>query len=293
MVAFADAMKNVPSITGERTGGLFGAIVGFFGGDKVMPWAKVLEFQAITLDTAKIKNNSEAMVAFADAMKNVPSITGERTGGLFGAIASFFGGDKVMPWDKLREFGDAKINAENVVKNAQALSSFGNALKAFQGGSEATANISISDGLIKNLGRLSAIGADGLKSTASGLQSIADVTNLVPILTSLNSLDATKLVSYNTALKDLTKTLEALNKELAKENKGGLFGMGDSKANAGDLLKNISVNTSQGAGNSEQLSGIMSQVLEVLKQMKEIDDKIEKNTKGFGSDISVRDVTSM
>ena len=233
------------------------------------------------------------MAAFGDALSKVPEVKSERTGGLMGAISSFFGGGQVMPWDRLREFGDARINAEKVVKNAQALSSFGNALKAFQGGSEATANISISDGLIRNLGRLSTINADGLVSTAAGLQSIADVKNLAPILTGLNSLDATKLVSYNTALKDLTKTLEALNKELAKENKGGMFGMGDSKANAGDLLKNISLNTSQGAGNSEQLSGIMSQVLEVLKQMKEVDDKIEKNTKGFGSDISVRDVTSM
>ena len=293
VLAYGEAIKNFPqSPSASVFTSLKDGIIGLLGGSTDV-LAPIKAFNNITLDPAKIKLNAEAMAAFGDALSKVPEVKSERTGGLMGAISSFFGGDQVMPWDRLREFGDAKINAEKVVKNAQALSSFGNALKAFQGGSEATSNISISDSLIKNLGRLSTINADGLVSTAAGLQSIADVRNLAPILTSLNSLDATKLVSYNTALKDLTKTLEALNKELAKENKGGMFGMGDSKANAGDLLKNISLNTSQGAGNSEQLSGIMSQVLEVLKQMKEVDDKIEKNTKGFGSDISVRDVTSM
>jgi hypothetical protein len=293
VLAYGEAIKNFPqSPSASVFTSLKDGIIGLLGGSTDV-LAPIKAFNNITLDPAKIKLNAEAMAAFGDALSKVPEVKSERTGGLMGAISSFFGGDQVMPWDRLREFGDAKINAEKVVKNAQALSSFGNALKAFQGGSEATSNISISDSLVKNLGRLSTINADGLVSTAAGLQSIADVRNLAPILTSLNSLDATKLVSYNTALKDLTKTLEALNKELAKENKGGMFGMGDSKANAGDLLKNISLNTSQGAGNSEQLSGIMSQVLEVLKQMKEVDDKIEKNTKGFGSDISVRDVTSM
>jgi hypothetical protein len=38
----------------------------------------------------------------------------------------------------------------------------------------------------------------------------------------------------------------------------------------------------------------MTQVLEVLRQMKDLDDKIEKNTKNMGgSDISSRNVTVM
>jgi len=69
--------------------------------------------------------------------------------------------------------------------------------------------------------------------------------------------------------------------------------MGDSRANAGDILKNISVNTSTGAGNTEQLNGTMTRMVELLQQMKEISDKIEKNTKrGTGVDVANRDVTS-
>jgi hypothetical protein len=292
--AFAEAMSNIPTVNGERTGGLIGAVANFFMGSQQVPWAQAVAFGQLTLPVDKIKTNAEAMAAFGDALSKVPQIDGTRSGGLLEGLRSFFGGSQQMPWDSMRQFGELRIDAQRIKANAEAMAAFGNALNAFKGGGQGTANLSIPPDSVASLGRLATIGSNGgLQQTAAGLQSIANVQNLQTTLTALNGLDATKLSSYNTALRDLTRTLADLNKELANENRGGLFGMGDSKANAGDILKNISVNTSTGAGNTEQLNGTMTRMVELLQQMKEISDKIEKNTKrGTGVDVANRDVTS-
>ena len=292
--AFAEAMTNIPVVSGERTGGLIGAVGSFFLGSQQVPWAQAVAFGQLTLPVDKIKTNAEAMAAFGEALSKMPAVDGRRTGGLLEGIKSFFGGGQQMPWDSLKQFGEMRIDAPKIKLNAEALAAFGNALDAFKSGGQGTANISIPTDAVANLARLGAIGAQGtLQQTASGLQAIANVQNLQTTLTSLNSLDATKIVSYNTALKDLTKVLADLNKELANENRGGLFGMGDAKANAGDILKSISVNTSAGAGNTGQLNDTLMKVIEVLQQTKEINDKIEKNTKrGVGADVASRDVSA-
>ena len=295
MAAFGEALSKVPEVKKERTGGLMSAVSSFFNGDSisVLPWAQLETFGNLRLPTASIKANAEAMAAFGEALSKVPEVRSERTSGLMGAIASFFGGSQVMPWDKVAEFGNARINATAVESNAKAMTAFGNAITAFQGGSSSSKFPEIPTSLVYNLERLGNIGsAGGLTATAQGLQAIANTQNLTSTLTALNALDASKLLTYNTALKELTKTLAKLNEELANENKGGLFGGGASRANAGDALKAISVNTSAGAGSTDQLNSIMTQVLDVLRQMKDLNDKIEKNTKNMGgSDISSRNVT--
>jgi hypothetical protein len=296
MAAFGEALSKVPEVKKERTGGLMGAVDKFFNGESVsvLPWAQLETFGNLRLPTASIKANAEAMAAFGEALSKVPEVRSERTGGLMGAIASFFGGSQVMPWDKVAEFGNARINATAVESNAKAMTAFGNAITAFQGGSSSSKFPEIPTSLVTNLERLGKIGGEGLTSTAQGLQAIANTQNLTSTLTALNTLDTSKLLTYNSALKELTKTLAKLNEELANENKGGFFGGGASRANAGDALKAISVNTSAGAGSTDQLNSIMTQVLEVLRQMKDLDDKIEKNTKNMGgSDISSRNVTVM
>jgi len=109
----------------------------FFGGSVKLPWDKLLEFQSINLDIDKIRANTEAMISFADVMKNIPEIKGEQTGGLINSITSFFTGGQVMPWDKLKEFGELKIDGDKIRQNAEILSIFGNSLKTFQGGDSA------------------------------------------------------------------------------------------------------------------------------------------------------------
>ena len=297
VTAFGRAMSSLPTISSGRSGGLIGSVAEFFLGAEreQLPWAQLVSFGRVQLPTASIKANAEAMAAFGDALSKVPAVNRERTGGLMDGITSFFVGSRngPLPWDNLKAFGELQINATGVKANAEAMAAFGNALSAFRGGAAGSPPV-VSQELITNLGRLGAVGSTGaLQQTAAGLQAIASVQNLQTTLSSLNALDATKLVSYNTALKDLTKVLADLNKELSNENRGGLFGMGEAKANAGDILKNISVNTSTGAGNTGQLNDTLMKVFEVLQQTKEINDKIEKNTKrGVGADVANRDVTA-
>ncbi len=299
MAAFGEALSKLPTVSRERTGGLIGAVTSFFMGDQraVVPWEQMVAFGQLQLPTASIKANAEAMAAFGEALSKVPVVDRARTGGIMEGITSFFAGSRSgpLPWENLAAFGQLRIDATGVKNNAEAMTAFGNALSAFRGNASGNATPPvISQELIASLGRLAAIGTTGgLAQTASGLQAIANVQNLQTTISSLSALDASKLNTYNTALRDLTRALADLNKELSNENRGGLFGLGESRANAGDILRNISVNTSAGAGNTGQLNETMMRVIEVLQQTKDISEKIEKNTKrGSGADVANRDVSS-
>ena len=61
----------------------------------------------------------------------MPEIDVTRTGGVFGAIAGWFAGDEVMPWDSVKAFGDANINAEGVSANAAAINAMSTSLNNF------------------------------------------------------------------------------------------------------------------------------------------------------------------
>ncbi len=290
MAAFGEALSKLPEVKRERTGGLIGSVADFFVGAETqqVPWAQVVAFGQYQLPAAQIKSNAEAVAAFGEAMSKLPaSMPTVRTGGLIESISTFFGGEKKMPWDEMITFGRLQLPSANIKANSEALTAFGTALSSFKNSAGGGGAINIPPGIAESLGRLAAIGSgDGLQKVGAGLQSIANVQNLQTTLGSLNALDATKLTSYNVALRDLTKALADLNKELANENRGGLFGMGESKANAGEILKNISVNTSAGAGNTSQLNETLTRIFEVLTETKSLNEKIEKNTKGMGSDIS-------
>ena len=91
----------------------------------------LLAFQAYAFNTENITKNSSAIVAFSNAMDNMPEIDVTRTGGVFGAIAGWFAGDEVMPWDSVKAFGDANINAEGVSANAAAINAMSTSLNTF------------------------------------------------------------------------------------------------------------------------------------------------------------------
>lgn len=289
-VAYANAMSALASVP---VPGLLSTLVegvrGFFGIET--PWDKLVSFSNLTIGP-NVATNARAMALFADAMRNVPEVRSERTGGLMGAISNFFGGSEVMPWDRLRAFGDLQINAENVAKNAQALSGFGNAIRAFQGGEGGS--IGISADVITSMERLANVNnRGGLEKTAAGFAAMgaSSTPALLSVFNSLKDLDANALSRYNTALENLAETLKTLNEELAKDNKG-IFG-GGSGVSAADALKSISVNTSNSAGNSGQLNETMIQIRELLTQIKSIDEDIKRNTGGLGGNIAARDITVM
>ena len=115
---------------GNAVSNLVDGIVGFFGGDTGLPYDEIRAFASANLgDPAAIQANSEAVTAFGNAMSSVPNIDGERTGGLFGAIASAFHGDIVYPWDKVKMFAEADLgDTTKLQANAESLRLFGDAM---------------------------------------------------------------------------------------------------------------------------------------------------------------------
>jgi hypothetical protein len=156
--AYGEVIKDMPAapetsiLTAAKD-----AIVGLLGG-KTDPFAPMKAFGELKLDAAQIAINAKAVSAFGAAMSTVPEIKAERSGGLLGSIASFFGGEKKMPWDQVKAFADADMgDAAKLKSNAESLTAFG-----------------------KSLAGLSAIPTDieaRLKGLGNGLEEFADYIN--------------------------------------------------------------------------------------------------------------------
>ena len=131
VAAYAEAMKDFPA---SPSASVFtaakDAIIGLLGGD-TDPFAPMKAFGELSLNTQGITNNAGAVSAFAAAMQNMPTIDAERSGGVLGAIAGWFAGDSVMPWDSVKAFGDADISAEGVSANAAAINAMSTSLNGF------------------------------------------------------------------------------------------------------------------------------------------------------------------
>ena len=131
VAAYAVAMKDFPN---SPSASVFtaakDAIIGLLGG-KTDPFAPMKAFGDLTFNTAGIVNNAGAVSAFATAMQNMPTIDATRTGGVLGAIAGWFAGNEQMPWDSVKAFGDAEINAAGVTANAEAINAMSTSLNNF------------------------------------------------------------------------------------------------------------------------------------------------------------------
>jgi hypothetical protein len=129
VVAYSNAIKDMPDAPAASvTKAAKDAIIGFLGG-KTDPFAPMKAFGELKLNAAGITANAKAVSEFGTAMSTVPEIKAERSGGLIGSIASFFAGEKKMPWDAVKLFSEADLgNVENVRKNAEALAAFGTAM---------------------------------------------------------------------------------------------------------------------------------------------------------------------
>ena len=291
MTIFGQALGSFPSNTpGEGVFESFGtAIAGLLDNT---PFDQLVSFGNLDINVEKVKANAEALSAFGSAMRTLPEdMPGAGAFESFGnAIAGLFDN---TPFDQIVAFGNLEVNVDRVKLNAEAMKAMSSGFEAFAGSNFSSINFDseLVDGLIK----FSEIGPE-LQVTADALKDIAAIEGLdtkLTSLTDLSNIDVSGIQSFNKAILDLADAVAKLNEELAKDNDGGFFGIGgDDKANAGELLKNISLNTNAGAGNTDQLNSTMVKVLEILRQMKDLNDKIEKNTKQIGgSDISGRGIT--
>ena len=134
VVAFGDAMAAFGGgVSQQAVGGLLNGVASFFGAKIKLPIKDILLFSAVEFNQETIRKNSEAVKAFGEAMQNLPQVEREKIGGLLGAVGTFFmgeeGGIKVLK--DVAEFGKQEVaNIDTVIKNAEALKLFGEAMAA-------------------------------------------------------------------------------------------------------------------------------------------------------------------
>lgn len=191
VVAYAEAMNALTpgqDALGTLIANVFDTITSVFFG-KSYPWDVVKKFEDAGLDKVKITAQSEAVAAFANAMSLFPAeIPTERVGGVFGAIKDIFFGEVEFPWDAVKTFGDAQINAQGVTDNAAAMVAFADGIAGF-------AATDIEAVVIPNMRNLT-VGVGDLN----------------------NAFDAEKIDDYEDALWNLKDTISDLNDEIRENN---------------------------------------------------------------------------
>jgi len=139
MVAFSKAMAAAGGASaaeglGSLVSGIAGGIGSLFGGkDNNDIFADMVKFASYDIDTAKVKTNAEAMVAFSTAM-NVASLSsaGEGLGtlvsGIAGGIGKLFGAED--PLTQLTKFSVLELDTARIKTNAEAMSAFSTAMSS-------------------------------------------------------------------------------------------------------------------------------------------------------------------
>jgi len=294
--AYAAAIKDFPESPSTTLLNSFRTGIASLLGGETDPMAPIKAFGDLTLNTAGIKANAEAVSAYALAIKDFPEspattiLTSLRTG-----IASLLGGE-TDPFAPMKRFGDLSLNTTGITANAGAVKAFADAMANmpqvdstrsggvlgamkdwFAGEEEMPWDAVSKFGSAK-------INVDGVTNNAAAINAMStSLSNFA-----LEKLDSEGIISYTNSIKDLVAQLKALNVELKKDNDGYLT----DRASAGELLNNISLSTSAGAGNTGEVASLLQQLIELTMQQLELDEKIERNTKDArGSDLLVSSVT--
>jgi hypothetical protein len=120
-------------------GGWLGKKMGGGGLEEVV--AKMRVFGNEHLNTANIKNNAEAVIAYSKAMAasglgSAVNGLGNLVGGIANAVTKFFTGRKELPLDEMKAFGAVPIaNAETIKANAEVFTAFATAMGSYKGSS--------------------------------------------------------------------------------------------------------------------------------------------------------------
>ena len=151
----------------------------------------------------------------------------------------------------------------------------------------ATGITSLADISTRELSKFAAI---DFTTVATGLDTFAKIPDLQTNFDTINSLDAEPVRSYTEAIDGLVESLNKLNEELSQDNDTMLT----SRADAGELLSGISASTSGTSQSTEQLNNTMHQVLVLLREMRDIDIGVERNTRNIvGSNLAQGNVSSV
>ena len=131
LVAFSEAMASQGAGAAmSGIGGLVSGIAGFFGADTDIPYDEISKFASYALPAEAIKRNSEAVVAFGDAMAAFGGgVSQQAVGGLLGGVASFFGAGIKLPINDILLFSAVEFNQDIIRKNSEAVKAFGEAMQ--------------------------------------------------------------------------------------------------------------------------------------------------------------------
>ena len=118
---------------GQISAGVGNLVSGIFGDGMDDMMSQLETFGQAEINTENVKRNAEAMSAFGKAMAMAGGGTAAGGIGTFvssvvGGIGNFFGGGDADPLSQLKDFGETYVNAENVKRNAEAMSVFGKAM---------------------------------------------------------------------------------------------------------------------------------------------------------------------
>ena len=270
MAAYAEAMAAVaPGATaglGELVGNIAGGIGKLFGVEASDPTKDLETFSNLTIDSAKVKTNAEAMVAFSTAMNSVPtSMPGDGVFTSLGkAIAGFFGAD--TPFEQLTKFGAMELNAAGVKTNAEAMTLFASAMSTMP--TDEMGTLSLPKKFVDRLEDMSEISGADLKTVVTELSNLAAIPNLKITLDGLGDLGKNK-----TDVEELAEALEDLVEQMKDVNKNAISGS-TSVGGAG----------SGGGNGGDRLNSTMLDVLAKLNSLSHLEE-IARNTKATGSNV--------
>ena len=138
MVAFSNAMTsaaggNAVEGLGTLVSGIAGGLGKLAGGSDTSDVIdSMIAFSEKQVDSAVVKSNAEAMVAFSNAMSvaagaNAAEGLGTFVSGVLGGIGAFFGGESSL--EQFKRFGETDLDPNGLVgKNAEAMGRFSTAM---------------------------------------------------------------------------------------------------------------------------------------------------------------------
>ena len=177
-------------------------------------------------------------------------------------------------WEKLTGFFDFDFE----------LPSFKSFLPAWMGGGDESNDVTID-------ASPAADGANALMDAQTAMATFANIEGLENNLNAIkNGLDIDGVTSYTEAMRQLVEVLGELNDELNKDNYTGP-GHG---TNAGTVVDKMQTIGSGGGGSNDQLNNTMHQVLVLLREMRDLDIGVERNTRNIvGSNLAQGNVSSV
>jgi len=178
-------------------------------------------------------------------------------------ISGWLGGEG--PLEQLKRFGREEINTEGVLRNAEALNTFGTAFQALARSDLSNLDFDVDTGSVLKLKGLSEVDGVKMQETAKAMQMFADVRGFETKLKGLKDLDTQNIDKYRESLDKLVATLEDLNRELMGGN-----GYGPDRrtpeTTAGDILNQTNGNRQQNDVNTSALLSVLEEIRDLQKK---------------------------